>query len=270
MKIEVEEISYHVEVCGEGFPLLMLHGFTGRGSNWLPFCTSLGKNSKMIMPDIVGHGLTEVHNYEEANFSLPSVAKDLTILLDKLGFEKVDVLGYSMGGRLALGFALSYPNRVRKLVLESSSPGLKTEIEREERRKSDSNLAESIIKNGIEPFVSRWENIPLFDSQKSLPEEIRLSVRNQRLRNDSLGLAKSLLGMGTGAQPSFWNHLQNLTANTLMIVGEQDIKFCLIAEEMQKDIKNGQIYKVHGAGHTIHVEQPEKFGTIVRDFLSNT
>jgi 2-succinyl-6-hydroxy-2,4-cyclohexadiene-1-carboxylate synthase len=270
MKIDVNGISYHVELCGEGFPLLMLHGFTGKGSNWLPFCTVLGGNSKLIMPDIVGHGLTEMHSLGEDRYLLNSVAKDLTVILDRLGFNQVDILGYSMGGRVALGFASMYPERVRKLILESTSPGLRTEKEREARRESDAHLAKFILENGMDAFVSKWENIPLFESQKSLPEKVRLSVRQQRLNNNSTGLAKSLIGMGTGSQPSYWENLDNLTSDVLMIVGELDQKFVKIAEEMQKSLKRGQIYKVQGAGHTIHVEQPEKFGTIVKDFLSNT
>jgi 2-succinyl-6-hydroxy-2,4-cyclohexadiene-1-carboxylate synthase len=270
MRIEVSGISYHIEICGEGFPLLMLHGFTGKGSNWLPFCSDLGGYSKLIMPDIVGHGLTEMHSQGEERYLLQSVAKDLTVILDGLGFNQLDILGYSMGGRLALGFATMFPERVRKLILESSSPGLRTEIERETRRKSDANLAKFILENGLDAFVSKWENIPLFESQKSLPEQVRLSVRHQRLENDSTGLAKSLLGMGTGFQPSYWENLDNLSVDVLMIVGELDQKFVKIAEEMQKSLKKGQIYKVQDAGHTIHVEQPEKFGTIVKDFLSNT
>lgn len=270
MKFVVNEVSYHVEVCGKGFPLVMLHGFTGRGSNWSPFCTILGKNSKLIMPDIIGHGATETSSLEEDKYLLPSVAKDFIKIIDEFGFEKVDILGYSMGGRLAIAMAILFPDRVRNLILESASPGLKTDLERKERRNSDADLATTIIENGVEAFVDYWEDIPLFESQKFLSPEIRASIRAQRLMNDPKKLGNSLLGMGTGMQPCYWHRLHEIEADVLMIVGDLDHKFCQIAEDMQKSLKKGQIFKVNGCGHAIHVEQPEKFGTIVSEFLSNT
>lgn len=271
MKFFLDGISYHVEVCGEGFPLLMLHGFTGRGSNWSPFCSTIGKQSKLIMPDIVGHGSTVTdESVDVGHFLLESVANDFIKIIDKLGFDKVDIHGYSMGGRLALAMAVLFPDRIRKLILESASPGLKTFTEMRERFHSDNNLAYFILKNGMEAFVDYWESLPLFESQKSLLPDIRSAIRKQRLMNNPRALAESLFGMGTGRQPSYWERLHKVESDVLLIVGELDHKFCEIALEMQQNLQNGKIYKVENAGHAIHVEQPEKFGTIVSEFLSNT
>jgi 2-succinyl-6-hydroxy-2,4-cyclohexadiene-1-carboxylate synthase len=248
----------------------MLHGFTGRGSNWLPFCSLLGDKSKLIMPDIIGHGSTEASLVAGENYQLTTVAEHLIKIIDEFGFEKVDLLGYSMGGRVAIAMSILFPERIRNLVVESASPGLKTDIERKERLYSDTNLSVSIIENGIEAFVDYWENIPLFKSQKSLPLEIRSAIRKQRLLNEPIKLANALFGMSTGMQPSYWEHLHKIQADVLLVVGELDQKFCQIAEEMQKSLKKGQIYKVEQCGHAIHVEQPEIFGTIVSEFLLNT
>jgi 2-succinyl-6-hydroxy-2,4-cyclohexadiene-1-carboxylate synthase len=265
-----DDVTYHVEVCGDGFPLVMLHGFTGRGSNWLPFCSALSGNSKLILPDIIGHGSTEASLDKGENYSLTSVAEHIVDIMDEFGFEKFDVLGYSMGGRVAIAISILFPERIRKLVIESASPGLKSYLECSDRHLSDAKLAGSIIENGIEVFVDYWENIPLFESQKSLPSEIRSTIRKQRLSNDPRQLANALYGMSPALQPSFWKYLDRIQADVLMIVGELDHKYCQIAEDMQKGIKNGQIYKVEQCGHAIHVEQPEKFGTIVSEFLLNT
>lgn len=270
MKLEVDEVSYHLEVCGEGFPLIMLHGFTGCGANWKPFCSTLGAKSMLIMPDLPGHGMTTTDSLDGAKYYFMSVVEQIIGVIDKLGYDKVDILGYSMGGRLALAMSIMYPSRVRKLILESASPGLKTSQERKERSLADSNLGFSILEHGLEKFVNYWENIPLFESQKSLPTGKRALIKKQRLANDPTSLANALWGMSTGMQPSFWESLNTITAEVLIIVGELDYKFCQIAEEMQKAMKNGQIYKVEHCGHAIHVEQPEKFGTIVSEFLLNT
>ncbi|MEH7272212.1 2-succinyl-6-hydroxy-2,4-cyclohexadiene-1-carboxylate synthase [Neobacillus vireti] len=266
MQVNSNGLTYNVEVCGEGFPLLPLHGFTGDSSTWTPFCPVWGKHSRLIIPDIVGHGQTELS--EDINrYKMEAVAADLIFILDRLEIEKIDILGYSMGGRLALTIAILYPHRIRKLILESASPGLVTEEERIMRRMKDGELANFINEHGIEAFVDYWEAIPLFSSMDALPEPMKDRIRAQRLSNSSKGLMNSLLGMGTGAQPSWWEKLQLLSCEVLLVTGEKDEKFCRIAEKMQKYLKKASWIVINGCGHAIHVEQKEKFGTIVSDFL---
>jgi 2-succinyl-6-hydroxy-2,4-cyclohexadiene-1-carboxylate synthase len=267
MKHLINGVHYHVEVLGEGFPFLLLHGFTGDSSTWQPFYDQWGNHSKLIVPDIIGHGKTESPN-DAKRYSIKCVAGDLIEILDSLGVEQVDLLGYSMGGRLAIGFANLIPNRVRKIILESSSPGLLTAEERELRRMKDGKLAEFINEKGIEAFVDYWENIPLFDPMKQLPIEVQQAVRLQRLANNPLGLSNSLVGMGTGVQPSFWESLEEISNEVLLVTGEKDEKFCRIAEMMMRELKNSKWITIQNSGHANHVEEKEKFGTIVSEFLT--
>ncbi|SDN89838.1 2-succinyl-6-hydroxy-2,4-cyclohexadiene-1-carboxylate synthase [Bacillus sp. OK048] len=270
MQVNSNDLCYHVEVCGvsKGFPFLLLHGFTGDASTWVPFCTVWGKHSRLIIPDIIGHGKTEAPE-EIHRYSIEAAAADMIVLLDQLEIAQIDVLGYSMGGRLALTIALLYPERVRKLILASSSPGLKTEEERTFRRMKDGELADFINEHGIQSFVDYWEAIPLFSTMVNLPNRIKESIREQRLSNSTIGLTNSLLGMGTGSQPSWWDKLNMLTCEVLLITGEKDEKFCSIAEKMQAEMKKALWIVINDGGHAIHVEQKEKFGTIVSDFLLN-
>ncbi|HEY2422297.1 MAG TPA: 2-succinyl-6-hydroxy-2,4-cyclohexadiene-1-carboxylate synthase [Neobacillus sp.] len=266
MTLKINGIRYNVETYGNGFPLLLLHGFTGDSSTWKPFCRLWGKQSRLIIPDIIGHGKTE-SPAEMDCYQIESVADDLKCILEEMGVKQVDLLGYSMGGRLALTFALLFPSMVRKLILESTSPGLATKNERELRCMKDHELADFIKEQGIERFVDYWENIPLFSSMERLPATIKTTIRNQRLTNSQMGLVNSLLGMGTGSQPSWWEKLGELTCEVLLLTGEMDKKFCRIAEKMHKELKNGTWVIVKNSGHTIHVEENKKFGTIVSDFL---
>lgn len=268
MKVKIDGINYHVELCGEGFPLLLLHGFTGSTTTWTSFCQQWGGHSKLIIPDLIGHGLTGPADADIERFQIEAAAADMVELLDCLGLGKVDLLGYSMGGRLALTFALLYPERVRKLVLESASPGLLTEDERKLRRMKDAELANFIMDEGIEAFVNHWENIPLFSTMKRLPSSVQSEIREQRLQNSPHGLSRSLLGMGTGSQPSWWNRLGDLSCPVLLLCGELDTKFYLIAENMQKRLNDAMLVIVPNSGHAIHVEEREKFGTIISDFLN--
>ena len=113
---------------GEGFPLVLLHGFTGDSKTWKPFLQNGEKVERLIAIDIIGHGQSDSPK-DSKRYEMLSVAKDIKQILEILKIEKTDILGYSMGGRLALSFAIQYPLFVRKLVLESSSPGLITEQE---------------------------------------------------------------------------------------------------------------------------------------------
>lgn len=269
MKSMINGVRYYVDKCGDGFPLVLLHGFTGAASTWKPFCPIWGKHSMLLMVDLIGHGLTDSPEMAD-RYGIEKVANDLKSLLDEMGIEKTDLLGYSLGGRVAITFASLYPDRVRKLILESTTPGMKTESEKKARIQQDHQLAAKIEQDGLESFITYWESIPLFQTQLNLPVQVREQIRSQRLQNDPVGLANSLRGMGTGAQPSWWDKLASFDFETLLITGSLDVKFCKIAEEMASKLPIARHLSIKNCGHAIHVEEPEKFGTIVSEFLSNT
>jgi 2-succinyl-6-hydroxy-2,4-cyclohexadiene-1-carboxylate synthase len=280
MYFDIRGMNYHAELWeplhasldekheSERHPLVMLHGFTGSSSSWKGFAENWKAHSVGAAIDIVGHGRTDSPD-NLMRYDIESAAEDLNLLLDQAGIEKTDLLGYSMGGRLAITFAVKYPERVRKLILESTSPGLETEKERKARRISDEKLAQQILLNGVEEFVEYWENIPLFESQKGLPKDVRMQIRAERLAHSPKGLANSLRGMGTGAQVSWWDELSGLDMPVLLITGSLDEKFCRIGKKMLDKLKDGYHITVDHAGHAIHVEKPEKFGTIVSGFLTS-
>jgi 2-succinyl-6-hydroxy-2,4-cyclohexadiene-1-carboxylate synthase len=172
-----------------------------------------------------------------------------------------------MGGRLALYTAFIYPARVKRLILESASPGLKTSVEREARVASDNALADRIEMEGIEAFADTWTNLPLFATQSS---EVRQRLHDQRLHNNPLGLANSLRHMGTGVQPPLWNALPLIGITTLLLCGALDPKFSAINAEMHTLIPRSTLITVSDAGHTIHAEQPARFQAEVLRFLAET
>ena len=107
----------------------------------------------------------------------------------------------------------------QSLILESSSPGLKTEDERATRRETDHRLAERILQMVLPSFIDFWENIPLFKTQKELSEEQRQVIREERLSQREIGLANSLRGIGTGSQTSYWERLKAVNIPVLLING---------------------------------------------------
>ncbi len=260
--------TYHVKVVGEGSPIVLLHGFTGSLITWNQTTDILKHHFQCVLIDIIGHGASDCPD-DVARYQIDKVAYDIIHILDTLEIPKAHIAGYSMGGRVAIATAILYPSRVASLILESSSPGLKTDEERAARRKSDKQIADRIEQEGIKKFIDYWENIPLFSSQKALPKKKQLEIRKQRLENNPLGLANSLKGMGTGVQPSYWDRLDEIKLPTLLLCGELDQKFCKLAEEMGLSIQKAKVEKVVQAGHAIHVEQPHFFGKIIIEFVSD-
>lgn len=249
------------EIIGKGEPVLLLHGFTGTGETWRKICSYL-TDYQCILVDLPGHGKTN-----SMIFSMKDCCTLLVDLLDKLGIDKTHVIGYSMGGRTALSLAMYYPDYVASLILESSSPGLKEEAVRFERKEKDEQLAQRILDHVVEEFVNTWQELPLFATQKRLPEAVQRQIRDERLSQDKEGLAMSLHAMGTGAQPSWWEQLSKLNKPVLLIAGEEDEKFVAINKMMQKEIQHSEFIICPKAGHAVHVEKSRNFGKMVNVFL---
>src|SRR3990172_7929303 len=192
-RIDVDGLGLNVSVSGDGPCLLLLHGFTGSTETWTPFLDAW-PDFRTIAVDIVGHGRSDSPPDLDRH-RMERCALDLVAVLDRLHVRETSILGYSMGGRVALHLALLIPDRLEALVLESASPGLDDPCARADRVRSDAELADAIERAGMEAFVARWETLPLFASQLCLPALVRERLRRQRLGNDPLGLANSLRGM---------------------------------------------------------------------------
>lgn len=250
--------SYYRSV-GSGAPLVMLHGFTGSGASWEPFLDALSAQFRVILPDIIGHGHTDSPAAPD-RYQIEQAADDIAALVQ----EPFYLLGYSMGGRLALTLADRYPQQVRALILESATAGFRSAEERAERRASDEALAARIEQHGLAWFVDYWGQLPLWAHQSA---EMRERLHATRMHNNLIGLANSLRGMGTGAMPALWDRLPQMTMPALLLVGELDTKFTGINREMAQLLPRSELRIVARAGHAIHVEQPEIWLENVLSFL---
>ncbi len=246
--------------------LVMLHGFTGSAAGWgRQLDTLAAYGLRVIALDLLGHGQSDAPD-DPQRYAIEHCQQDILAVLQELGVSKGQaiLLGYSMGGRIALYTAFS--GFFRALILESASPGLEDPAEREQRRISDEALAASIEREGVQAFIERWEKLPLFASQKTLRLECRETLRRQRLQNRATGLAQSLRGVGLGVQPSLYARLPTLQIPVLLIAGELDTKFTEIARHMAQALPQAQLRIIPGAGHTVHLERPEEFVSLVGDF----
>lgn len=245
------------------YPVLM-HGFTGSSRSWGEDLVDGFRSAGCppVLLDLPGHG-RNVAARDPGHFSLNSALSMVENAVD----WPADLVGYSMGGRLALHFAARRPDAVRHLVLESASPGLETQAECRERRESDDELARSIEQNGVEAFIDRWERLPLFETQGAADECSRSRLRAGRLRNSVQGLAGALRGLGTGAIPPLWDALPGIHAPTLVLVGGLDHKFVATGERMAAALPDARLVVIEGAGHAVHLERPDAWLETVTNFL---
>lgn len=267
-RIEVNGVSLWFEQAGEGTPMLLLHGFTGSGEAWEPFAADLGLRHRLLMPDLIGHGRSDDPPDPE-RYRIERCVDDLLAVLDRVGVDRFDLLGYSMGGRVALHLALAAPERVHRLVLESASPGIDDLREQAARVASDEILARKIEQVGLEAFIDYWERIPLFATQERLPAVTRQRLRAQRLANKPEGLANSLRGMGAGAMTPVGPRLGELMMPTLLIAGELDEKYVELTRLMAGSIPDATACIIPDAGHATHLETPEPFAQAVTAFFDS-
>jgi 2-succinyl-6-hydroxy-2,4-cyclohexadiene-1-carboxylate synthase len=216
--------------------LLLLHGFTQTGASWDGVRRALPGRYRSLAPDL-GAGPWEAE-------------------LDCLGAlapPEYALAGYSMGGRLALALALRRPERVRRLVLVSASPGLAKPEERVARRAADDALAARIEAIGAEAFAREWAAQPLFAGQSA---EVAALAHEDRLRRSAAAHAAQLRGLGTGVMPPLWDRLGALSMPVTLVAGERDAKFRALAERMAERLPDAEIVVVAGAGHAVALEAP--------------
>ncbi len=237
-------------------PVLFLHGFMGASADWNEVADALADTFFCIAVDLSGHGRS-LHVAPEA-YTMHGTADAVVRTLDTLQLPRCALVGYSMGGRLALYLALHHPERFTRLVLESASPGLETPEARAERRALDEKRAQQLETSDLGVFMREWYRQPLFASLDRHPG-LRERMIEARLGNDAAGLARSLRGIGTGRQPSLWERLQRLRVSTCAVAGALDTKYVDLARQMAACAERVDVRIVPEAGHNVHAEQPQAF-----------
>ncbi|KRM96882.1 alpha beta fold family hydrolase [Liquorilactobacillus aquaticus DSM 21051] len=261
MEITLDHENYYFTTSGSGQPQwLLLHGFMGSHHDFDSLIRRL--HGKILLPDLLGHGKSRT-NAPYERYYIDRQINDLTTLIKQQMKPPINLWGYSMGGRLALGLALKHPELIKHLVLESSTAGLKTSTERLKRRQHDQHLAKVLRQDRLPEFVSTWEELELFSSQKNLPLEQQALIHQQRMNQSSFSLANSLLGMGTGTMPNYWSQLHRLKLPIILLAGELDSKYTKISAQFAEVVPHGMRYIIPAAGHNVHLEQPVTAAEVV-------
>ncbi len=262
-------VIYNPEVLFNKTPVLFLHGFTGSAGDWNFVSKNIPHGFTPIFIDLIGHGSSaapeSIDKYSE-KFQLEILDK----LIDLLAIQKIILVGYSMGGRLALAFSINYPGKIKGLVLESSSFGIEDSNERNERIKSDELLASAIATIGISKFIDYWMSIPLFNSLAKIDLTKVQDMKEKKIKTNSInGLKNSLVGFSQGKMNYYGNSLSTLNVKLLFICGELDKKYCNIGKSITQNSPNYKLQIVNDCGHNVHFEKPEEFLKLLNTFLLN-
>jgi 2-succinyl-6-hydroxy-2,4-cyclohexadiene-1-carboxylate synthase len=237
----------------------------GSSEDWREVTSALGGRFRCLAVDLPGHG-GAVGLPPEA-YTIEGAARTVLDLLDaELGVERPAVVGYSMGGRLALYLALRHPERCAGLFVESASPGLEDAAQRRARREDDEQRASVLETGDLDGFLASWYRQPLFASLARREGMVEALIDTRR-RNDPRELARSLRGMGTGSQPSLWGELAGLRIPTLAVAGGLDERYVGIANRMASSSPRVRVGVVPGAGHNVRLEAPEAYLASLQGFL---
>lgn len=235
--------------------IIALHGFTQHGGMFEELAAAIPWG--VVAPDLPGHGFAS-----DSRADFASTVQDVARLVGHR-----PLLGYSQGGRIALGVALEYPQAVSHLILVSAAVGIRDVDERRARVEADAELAARIERDGLELFLDRWLASPLFEGLGRRGSGWCARDKALRLENTADGLAWALHGIGQGAQPYFGGRLRELRMPVLVIVGATDVPYGEIGTRIASDAPRAELVRIEGAGHPVIGEDPETVAAAVRRFL---
>ena len=245
-------------------PVVFVHGFLGSGADWRPVVDGLRDTYCCVTVDLPGHGGSVGRGAD--GYTLEAATAGLRAVCDHLGLERSALVGYSMGGRVALCTAAETPARWRGLLVESASPGLATEADRAARRKIDADRAARLAAD-LPGFLDAWAAMPLFATLRRHPDRLA-TLQERRRKGDPAELARALEGLSVGRQPSLWPRLAALPDPFRVIAGTEDPKYADIACRIARAHEPARPVFVLGAGHNVHLEKPAAYLHVVRRFLA--
>ncbi len=258
-------ISYHFHYLIAGDctfpPLLLLHGWMGNCRDYTEIIELLKSRYYCIAIDLPGHGKTEVVG-DNLGYGFRATAIGIIQLLNSLKIGHCTIAGYSLGGRLALYLTLEFPNRFDRTILESTSPGLLTIIERQHRIASDAQIISQLTTAKFPTFVANWYQQQIFTGLDRHPHYIDLvncRISTNRLEN----LAKSLEFAGLGQQMYLGDRLSVHKQPISLIVGTLDLKFVSIAQTIHQNYPWITLHIIPNCSHNVHFQQPQLWANIV-------
>ena len=236
-------------------PLVMLHGFLGSSDDWQDFALSLPKNIGCYAIDLPGHGKS-INIELSADDAFAQCSQLIAATLEKQGLSQYILLGYSLGGRIALYHACQYPDKIKGLILESCHFGLSDAKQKQQRILSDNTWADRFSTDNLTDVLLHWYQQDVFTSLTESQKQNLIIMRSQ-LNGAAIG--KMLLATSLGKQTCLAVKFATLNIPSYYFFGEKDFKYQAIANKFKQLCSHLTTLKVTQSGHNIHFEQPKIF-----------
>ena len=244
--------------------MTFLHGWLGGGDDWREVTRLLDSGYGLLLIDLPGHrGSTAVGHYYDMQETCSAVLE----IVQSHTTAKSVLIGYSMGGRIALGCALKSPRLFGGLILEGTNPGIEAAGERHNRAEHDNQLAQQLEEIGLREFLPQWYGMELFESLRADQARYQKLI-GKRAAGNALAQAAALRNLSVGRQESYWDRLDELELPLLLVAGEHDSKYSEINRRMSERLRQAEVVTIPAAGHNSHFEQPQAFAETVAQFLT--
>jgi pimeloyl-ACP methyl ester carboxylesterase len=263
--VNIDNAKLYYEVAGVGASLVMVHAGVADSRQWNNEFAYFSQSNQVIRYDMRGYGKSEPVDGEFSHMS------DLVSLLDTLGVhEPIVVIGCSMGGGLALDFALTYPSRAKALVLVDSGPsGLELDVPAPSKFAD----AEKAFESGDLDLLAEIETQIWFDGTGRTPEQVNPTMRKLLYEMNRLALSHEAKGLGIrlpNTETPAFDRLESLNIPVLIIVGSHDTPYILAAADYMKEkVKFANKIIIEDAAHLPNMDQPQEFQRVVEKFLSS-
>lgn len=243
-------------------PLLMLHGFMGCSAVFSHLGVGLSEFCSPIMLDLLGHGESDKPLHTEA-YATEYQCEELYHILRSLGFEKPWILGYSMGGRLALQFAYRYPEMIQGVILESCTAGISDSLQRMQRQQEDEQRAQAIV-DDFPVFLAEWNQLALFGEKQHAERALTEAFQESQLPE---AMAASLRGFGAGIMPSLWESLSEINLPVGLLAGARDTRYAMLMMRMETLLPNAQLRVISHAAHRVHLDASDAYIAAIHDMI---
>ncbi|MFC5591853.1 alpha/beta fold hydrolase [Sporosarcina soli] len=261
-KITYDQGTIHYQEKGTGEPLVFIHGVGLDHAMWEHQVNRLSEQYRVIVYDMIGHGGS---SHPPGPYSLSQYVEQLAALVDGLSLEKIHLVGFSMGGMVAQGFALAYEEKMKTLTIMNAVAN-----RTEKQRQAILARVEEVSANGpqptIEPAIQRWFTSDYLKEQEGVVSQIRARLQTN---NPSSYLAAYTLF--ATADQELWDKLDQIIVPTLVITGEEDVGSTPeMAQQIHEKIAASELLIVPTMRHMLPVERPDIVNEAIHSFIERT
>jgi pimeloyl-ACP methyl ester carboxylesterase len=272
LELDLETLSIHCDEAGEGArPLLLLHGLTGHRKDFEIVLPILAKHGRVLAPDLRGHGDSS-RGHDPRGYDFETMVDDLVRLLDKLEVDRMDFLGHSFGGMLALRFTLAHPDRVASLLLMSTSSAAPDGYTTDTFVKAGGfALSKGMVKMQARlEELGRAQDLPL--PNDATPDQISWRERywrHHRVRHIAMDPhAYGELGVAMMDQTAVTSRLCEIECPSTVLIGTEDAELVSGAAALAAGLPQVAYHSIPGVGHQPHQEASDRFYDVVAEHLA--